>query len=97
VVGTPIARLAPHIHPDDGQVDVVVVRADTIPRLLRTVLNVILGRQRQDPDLHFLVAQRTIMVDAGRSLPTQADGEPLGWTPIRMELVPNALRVIVPR
>jgi YegS/Rv2252/BmrU family lipid kinase len=96
-VGTPIARWGPHVRPDDGCLNVIVVRADTVPRLLRVVLNVILRRPERDPDLDFMTAARSVEIEANRPLPIQGDGEFVGWVPVRMEVVPNAVRVIAPR
>jgi diacylglycerol kinase family enzyme len=53
-------------------------------------------RHRQDPNLQYLTAERTVAVHADRPLPVQGDGEIIGQTPIEVRVVPGALRVVVP-
>lgn len=96
-IGTRFARLARQIIPDDGQVDVLVVRAGTLPRLLGVLFNVLLGRQSEDPALGRMIAQRSVAIEATRPIPAQGDGETIGHTPIRIDIVPGSVRIIVPR
>jgi len=46
--------------------------------------------------LRYLSAERSIVVSADRPLPVQADGEIIGETPVRVQVAPAAVRVIVP-
>ena len=43
-----------------------------------------------------LVRARVVEVDARERLPIELDGEQVGTTPVRFEVVPGALRVRVP-
>ena len=41
--------------------------------------------------------RESVTIEAVRQqLPVQADGEPIGQTPVTVQLVPSAVRVIVP-
>jgi diacylglycerol kinase (ATP) len=44
-----------------------------------------------------LLRGRTVEVDGAEPVPIQLDGEQPGTTPVRFEIVPNALRLRVPR
>jgi diacylglycerol kinase family enzyme len=84
-----------HITLDDGQLDVCVVRARGAPDYLRVIWSTILGRQKR-PKVAYLTARQSVTIDSDWPLPVQADGEIIGQTPIHVELVPKALRVVVP-
>jgi diacylglycerol kinase (ATP) len=95
-LGEPYFHWEPHIHLDDGRLDVFVLRARTTPDYLRVVWGLLLGRQKRDPNVRFLSAERSIAINVDRPLPVQADGDVIGQTPIQVQVVPNALQVIVP-
>jgi len=95
-LGEPYFHWKPHIRLDDGRLDVFVLRAQTAPDYLRVAWELLLGRQKRDPNVRFLSAERSIAINADRPLPVQADGDVIGQTPIQVQVVPNALQVIVP-
>jgi len=95
-VGEPAIRWGPQVCVDDGIVDVCVVRARSALDLLRIASSVLLGRQRKEPNLHFLRAQRHVHIEADLPLPVQGDGDFIGYTPVHIRVVPAALNVIVP-
>jgi diacylglycerol kinase (ATP) len=89
-------RLAPEARPDDGLFDVLLIGdvnkldfASTAPKLYR-------GTHLSHPKVD-LVRARVVEVDAAETLPIELDGEQVGTTPVRFEIVPGALRVRVPR
>ncbi|HJZ45984.1 MAG TPA: diacylglycerol kinase family protein [Roseiflexaceae bacterium] len=96
VLGVPPFRWGPHIRPNDGKVDVCIVSARTALDYVGLVWHTILGQQRRDRNIRYLTATRSITISADQPLPIQADGEIIGETPIQIEVVPNALSVIVP-
>jgi diacylglycerol kinase (ATP) len=88
--------LAPEARPDDGLFDVLTIGditkldfATTAPKLYR-------GTHLAHPKVD-LVRARVVSVDARERLPIELDGEQVGTTPVRFEIVPGALRVRVPR
>jgi YegS/Rv2252/BmrU family lipid kinase len=88
--------LAPEAIPDDGLFDVLMIGdvtkldfATTAPKLYR-------GKHLGHPKVE-LARARVVAVDAAETLPIELDGEQLGTTPARFEVVPGALRVRVPR
>jgi diacylglycerol kinase (ATP) len=87
--------LAPEAKPDDGLFDVLLIGdvtkrdfATTAPKLYR-------GTHLSHPKVD-LVRARVVAVDAPERLPIELDGEQLGTTPARFEILPGALRVRVP-
>jgi YegS/Rv2252/BmrU family lipid kinase len=96
VLGMAPFRWGPHIRPDDGWIDVCIVSARTVLDYLGVVWHLTLGQQRRDRNMRYLRAGRTIAISADRALPVQADGEIIGETPVQIQVVADALRVIVP-
>jgi YegS/Rv2252/BmrU family lipid kinase len=89
--------IAPDAQIDDGLLDVVIFRGVGVPRLLLH-LAVIAGGRRFDPPpqaSELRVRRITVRTRGRRALPVHADGEVVGATPARFEIVPAALRVLV--
>jgi diacylglycerol kinase (ATP) len=90
-------RWSPHIKPDDGQIDIGIMRASSLVDFARIAWDVIIpGRPRQDRNLRFLTARETVEVYSDQPLPVQGDGELLGQTPFDARILPGAVRVLVP-
>jgi diacylglycerol kinase (ATP) len=94
----PFVKLGPGIAPDDGLLDVVVVRADTLGQSLRAVwdlLRLAPGELGQNAFVSH-VRCREVTVETDRAQPVQLDGEPGGSTPFTASVVPGAIRIMVP-
>jgi diacylglycerol kinase (ATP) len=89
-------RWGPDIRPDDGRLDVCIVKARTIVDYLGLLWHVLRGSHKRSPNVRYEVASRSVVIEAKHPLPVQADGEILGKTPVRIEVVPLALKVVVP-
>jgi YegS/Rv2252/BmrU family lipid kinase len=90
-------RWSPHIKPDDGQIDIGIMRASGLLDFFKVAWDVIIpGRPRHDRNLRYLIARETVEVYADQPLPVQGDGEVLGHTPIKASVLPGAVRVLVP-
>jgi diacylglycerol kinase (ATP) len=96
MMGGPRLRWGPEIRPDDGQLDICVVRARSLVDYLGLFWHVLRGSHRQSPNVRYQTASRSVTIEARRALPVQADGEILGNTPVVIEVVPLALKVVVP-
>jgi diacylglycerol kinase (ATP) len=96
-VGEPAIRWGPQVRVDDGAVDVCVVRARSALDLLRIATSVLLGQQRREPNLRFLRGEWQVDIAADVPLPVQGDGDFIGYTPVRILVVPAGLQVIVPK
>jgi diacylglycerol kinase family enzyme len=78
----------------DGLLDVCIFPGRSLLTKLRHLLLVFVGRHADDPEVEYLQV-RELHVAARPPLPLQVDGEPFGTTPLRVEIVPGALRVLV--
>ena len=87
--------LGAHIEPDDGALDVVVLDAASYAAALRVVWRLLQRRPDADSGITFYRG-RSVRVTTEPALPVQSDGDPLGTTPLRIELLPRALPVYVP-
>jgi diacylglycerol kinase (ATP) len=87
--------LAPEAEPDDGLFDVVLVGDIDKRDFVTTAPKIYKGTYLAHPKVDLLRA-RALMVDAPERLPIELDGEQVGTTPARFEIVPAALRVRVP-
>jgi diacylglycerol kinase (ATP) len=87
--------LAPEASPDDGLFDVVLIGDVTKRDFVTTAPKIYKGTYLSHPKVE-LLRSRTVAVDASEHLPIELDGEQVGTTPVRFEIVPAALRVRVP-
>ena len=88
-------KLCPDAQPDDGLFDVLSIGDLTKGDLLLTLPKTFRGSHLPHPKAELLRGSR-VTVEAPEPLPVELDGEQPGTTPVRFELVPNALRVRVP-
>lgn len=86
----------PTASPNDGKLDVAVVRTETLGQWLRLIWYALLGQTQQDPTFDVYQARR-ILVETVSPQPVEFDGEEGGkireWS---VEVVPKAVRVLVP-
>ena len=87
--------LAPDAKPDDGLFDVVLIGDVTKRDFVTTAPKIYKGTYLAHPKVE-LLRSRTVAVDAPERLPIELDGEQVGTTPARFEIVPRAVQVRVP-
>jgi YegS/Rv2252/BmrU family lipid kinase len=94
----PWVRLGAGIRPDDGLLDVMVVRANGFGQSVRAVWDML----RAAPDVEGFdtyvgyARGREIRVETHPVQPVQLDGEPGGETPFTATVVPGAISIMVP-
>ena len=88
--------LAPDASPDDGLFDVIVIGDITKVDFASTAPKIYKGTYLAHPKVD-LEQAKIVSVDAAEALPIELDGEQVGTTPARFEVVPGALRIRVPR
>jgi YegS/Rv2252/BmrU family lipid kinase len=79
---------------DDGVLDVVLMRRGGVLRVIADGVRVLLRRHERSSNVRYAQAH-TLTIDAP-GIPIQLDGEVCGETPLRIEVAPLALNVIVP-
>jgi YegS/Rv2252/BmrU family lipid kinase len=87
--------LAPGAEPDDGLFDVVLIGDIGKVDFITTAPKIYKGKHVLHPKVE-VVRSRVVEVDAPERLPIEVEGEQVGTTPARFEVVPGALRVRVP-
>ena len=97
MLGQPPFRYGPNIRLDDGKLDVCVSKARHIFHYIGMFWHVITSRHKADPNVRYFLAERSVSIAPKHPLPVQADGEIIGETPIRVDVVRGAIRVIVPK
>jgi diacylglycerol kinase (ATP) len=90
-----VFALADDICPDDGVFDVAVLDAASYISALRLAWRLFQRRPDADRGITFYRG-RTVSISCDPLLPVEADGEPLGFTPMTVEMIPRALTVLVP-
>ncbi|MFH1084284.1 MAG: diacylglycerol kinase family protein [Chloroflexota bacterium] len=91
----PTWRLAPRARLDDGLLDVYIFRGASTLDVLRYTALLFAGQHMRDPKLEVLQGRR-LEIRGSRPLPFHLDGDPAGYTPVRIEVAPKALRVMLP-
>ncbi len=89
-------RMAPKALLDDGLLDVGVMTGHGWPSTVRHVVGLTFRQHVKDPNFHLYRTTR-ISISAKESLPVHVDAETIGTTPVEIEVVPLALKVIIPQ
>lgn len=94
----PFVRLGHGISPEDGWLDVVVVRGSGIWDAMRAVWHVLrdLPTVRGDGTFIGYARGKVVKVATDSLQPVELDGEAGGSTPFTAEVVPGAISVVVP-
>src|SRR3954465_2911355 len=89
----PFVRLGPGIAPDDGLLDVVVVRADNLPQSLAAIWELLRHTPREPGSDGYVrpLRGREVTVETDWAQPVQLDGESGGITPFTASVVPGAI------
>lgn len=85
-----------NVKPDDGKVDLLLFRPGTILDIPSMLWQIVIRRQKQAPKYRLISAAKNISIRTKPLLTVQADGELIGKTPIKITVIPRAVRVIVP-
>ena len=88
-------KLAPEARQDDGAFDVVTIGDVSKLDFVTTAPKLYSGRYLSHPKVE-LLRSSSVTIGADEPLPLEVDGEPIGTTPARFEVVPSALRLRVP-
>jgi YegS/Rv2252/BmrU family lipid kinase len=95
-VGVPPLRWGPAIDPSDGRIDLCIVRAHTVSEYAQMIWKALRGQQDHAPQLSYLHAYQSVTIRADRAVPVRADGEIIGESAVTINILPQALEVIVP-
>lgn len=96
VVGLNAIEAALEIKPDDGKVDVLILRARTLFDVPSLLWQMLVRRQKRTPKYRQLSAERTLVIHTSPPEIAQSDGEVIGKTPVYIKVLPRCVNVIVP-
>jgi YegS/Rv2252/BmrU family lipid kinase len=88
-------QVAPGADLHDGQLDVVLIRATSRLRFLRTLPTVFAGEHVHHPMVD-VVRGVEVRIVTDHPLPVYADGDPIAVTPCTVRAIPDAIRVLLP-
>lgn len=88
-------RLAPEARMDDGLLNVNLCEPVGRWRAIALLWRMCRGRHLSHPQLRFFTA-RSVGADADPPIDVQADGEIIGHTPVKMDIIPRGLKVLAP-
>lgn len=97
VVGLNAVEAALEIKPDDGKVDVLILRARTILDLPALFWQMLVLHHKRAPKYRQLSAEKTLVIHTSPTGAVQADGEVIGQTPVTVTVLPRCVKVIVPQ
>ncbi len=82
--------IAPRARPDDGMLDLVLVRPAGFWRVMVLLPTLLRGRHESAPEVSFLRTRR-VSIETDRPVELWADGEPVSVCPLALEVAPGAL------
>jgi diacylglycerol kinase (ATP) len=89
-------RLAPQARLDDGMLDLVLVENLSLLQILRVLPRVITHGELRTNRVRRQTFRR-VRIETKTPAKFHGDGEILGWTPVEIEVVPGAIRMLCPR
>lgn len=89
-----VVRIATHAQVDDGALDITIFHGAGFFLTAWHLIRVFRGMHLNRPDI--TNTRATEIEIRAKRMPVHVDGEPVGETPIRIRLLPRALRVLVP-
>ena len=86
-------RIVPQAQADDGHLDICLVRPVGMLKVMRFLPAVLKGSHGSVPEVSF-VRTRKVEIVCDRPMELWADGEPVAASPLTVEILPQALRVV---
>jgi diacylglycerol kinase (ATP) len=90
-----VTRITSRARADDGLLDILIFPGYDLLRATGYGLAILAGWHHGAPGVTYRRATE-VEIAGSSSLPVQADGEFLGYSPLRLRVVPGALSVLVP-
>lgn len=90
-----VFEMAPEAAMNDGLLDVTFFHSITVFNGLSKLWKLSTAQHIDDPGVGYATGRR-VLIDAAVPQPVHADAEPFGETPVTIEVLPKALRLMVP-
>jgi diacylglycerol kinase (ATP) len=95
-IGLQSLKASLEIDPADGKMEVCVIRSESVAELIPLLYNILVRGKRDQPDMTCMKVEERVRIETGEPTTIEADGEIIGKTPVEMEIVHHAIRVVVP-
>ena len=89
--------IAPDALPDDNLFSVVIVGKISIFEYLMNLGRIKKSQKIEHPDVKYLSASELSIESLSRALPIDMDGEFAGYTPLKLKVVPAAIKFLCPK
>ena len=89
--------VAPDARVDDGLFSVVIIGEISTLVYLKNLGEIRKSRKIEHPELKYLSASEILIESRSGPLPIDMDGEFIGYTPVKMKVIPAAIRFIAPK
>lgn len=86
--------VAPHARLDSGCFEVYLVGAMSLPDAVRSLPLLYRGALHKRPDIVRYFQAKTIQVESAERVKISPDGEMPGYLPVKVEILPKALRIV---
>ncbi|HLF26068.1 MAG TPA: diacylglycerol kinase family protein [Anaerolineae bacterium] len=86
--------LAPGIDVSDGLLDVVIIARSDLGALLSLLASAMAGNENAEALQHWQAREISVVADPPQTV--QADGEIIGKSPVQAQILPGAIRVVLP-
>jgi diacylglycerol kinase family enzyme len=96
VAGMNAIEAALEIKPNDGKVDVLIMRARTIFDLPSLFWQMLVRHNKRTPKYRQILVENTLVIHTSPPVIAQSDGELIGKTPVSIKVLPRCVNVIVP-
>lgn len=96
IIGYRALRWWPAVQPDDGQMNLCYLEAETGFHYLWVVFNFLLKNHPRTEKLNYFTGQQSVVIQEPKGVPVQGDGDWIGDTPVEITFQPRALRMVVP-
>jgi diacylglycerol kinase (ATP) len=90
-----VVKMTAHAIVDDGLLDVCIIKGRNMITAPLRLFSIFTRNYNRDPRVAYFKAT-TIEIQGKKKLPIQIDGDFLGRSPMRFEILPSALKVLVP-
>lgn len=87
-------RVTPDTDPHDGLLDVTIISSRTLWDIVTILFRMLTWRNPRTPRMKHFKAER-VSINADPPLPVQVDGESVGTTPVKAEVVRRGVKLVV--
>ena len=93
--GVETLKLSDNISLNDGQLDLFIIRAKNFFDLINLIISLFTKKSQQDEVMKHVKFSEYCRIETPTPLPTQADGDTIGETPLEIRVLPESLKIII--